>query len=247
MRKSRFLVVAALIAVLGIAATAFAQTNAYDFTGKVPAGGTKAKPKITGFSFNYTITDPAGNLPQIVKAYKFTIGGAKVNTRAVTTTCTAAKINAATNDQGCSKKAIVGTGSISADIGQVGTPKSATCTLTLTAYAAGTNKVALFLDGTAPGACVAPISQAIDAKWANTSKGAALSFTVPNGLRHQLGLDVAVTSVKSTWKKLSRTIKGKKVGYFSSVGCKTKQRSASVTFTSEAGVVTPLTKNIGKC
>jgi hypothetical protein len=245
LRKVRFLAVV-LIAVLGIAAAAYAQTNSYDFTGSVPSGGTKAKPKPTGFTFNYTIADPTGNLPKVVKAYKFTIQGSKVTTSAAKKTCTAASINAATNASGCSAQAIVGTGSVHADIGTSGQPKSASCDLKLTAYAGGPNKVALFLDGTAAGACVAPISQAIDATWTNGASGAGLSFTVPQELRHQLGLDVAVTSVKSTWKKITKKTGSKTVGYFSGTGCKGK-RSATVVFTAEDDTTTPLTKEIGSC
>jgi hypothetical protein len=241
----RFLAILVVAAFSLAVTTAFA-ANVYDFSGKVPSGGTKKKPKPTSFTFNYTIADDAGQLPVVVKAYKFTIGGSKVTTSAAPKTCTAASINAATNADGCSSKAIVGTGSVHADIGTSGQPKSASCDLKLTAYAGGPNKVALFLDGTAPGTCVAPISQAIDAKWSNGSKGASLSFEVPEELRHQLGLDVAVTSVKSSWKKIIKKKGSKKTGYFSSTGCK-GQRSATVVFTGEDNVETPLTKDIGKC
>jgi hypothetical protein len=234
-----------VVALFTISATAFA-ANTYDFSGSVTSGGSKKKPKIAGFTFNYSIADPAGQLPIVVKAYKFQIAGTRINTSAAKKTCTAAKINAATNDAGCSSAAIVGTGSVHADVGTSGQPKSASCDLKLTAYAGGTNKVALFLDGTAPGTCVAPISQAIDAKWANSSKGAALSFEVPEELRHQLGLDIAVTDVKTKWKKITGKKKAKKIGYFEAIGCK-GQRTATVTFTGEDGTPTPMTKAIGKC
>jgi hypothetical protein len=243
LRKLRFVVVA-VIAMFSLAGTALA-ANVYDFSGKVPSGGSKAKPKIAGFSFNYSIGDDAGMLPVVVKAYKFTIAGTRVNTGAVKTTCAASKINAAGSDDGCSSKAIVGTGSVHADIGTAGQPASAKCDLKLTAYAGGPNKVALFLSADTT-TCVTAINQAIDAKWANSSKGAGLSFTVPDELRHQLGLDISVTSVKSTWKKLTGKKGKKKIGYFESIGCK-GQRSATVNFTAEDGTVTPLTKTIGKC
>jgi hypothetical protein len=243
----RFLVVAVVAMFSIAAATAFA-ANTYNFSGNVPKGGSKAKPKITGFSFNYSIADDAGNLPVVVKAYKFEIGGSRVNTSAVKTTCTAAKINAAGSDDPCSSKAVVGTGSVMAHIGTSGQPWDGTtqCLLKLTAYAAGPNKVALYLDGRDTTKCVAPISQAIDAKWSNGSKGAGLSFSVPDELRHQLGLDVAVVDVKSTWKKITGKKGSKKVGYFEGIGCK-GSRSATVTFTGEDGVNTPVTKSIGSC
>jgi hypothetical protein len=246
LRKTRFLVVA-LIAMFSIAATAFA-ANTYDISGKFPTGGTKAKPKIGGFTFNYTIGDDAGMLPVVVKAYKFQIGGSRVNTSAVKKTCTATKINAAGDNSGCPTAALVGTGSVEAHIGTSGQPWDGTtkCLLTLSAYNAGPNKVALYLDGRDATKCIAPISQAIDAKWTNGPSGAGLSFTVPDELRHQLGLDVAVVSVKSTFKKLTGKKGKKKVGYFETTGCKGK-RKATVIFTGEDGVATPITKEIGNC
>jgi len=245
----------AVLAVLGLSAVALAQTNTYDFTAKVPAGGSKAKPKPTGFSFNFAVADPAGNIPAPTRSYAFLLAGARVNTSVVKTLCTAAKINAAGDDTGCSKKAIVGTGSVTALVGQAGQPvaaKAGACILKLTAYAAGPNRVALFLrgGGSEAGAspCLAPISQAIDARWKNTSKGAGLSFDVPDPLRHQVGLDVPTLSVKSTWKKLTGKKSGKTAGYFETYGCGTKkQRSVTATFTAEDGTKTPVTKDIGKC
>jgi hypothetical protein len=248
LRKTRFLVVA-LIAMFSIAATAFA-ANTYDLTGKFPSGGTKKKPKITGFSFGYTIGDDAGNLPVVVKAYKFQIAGSRIDTSAVKATCAASKINSPANTTGddvCPSAAVVGTGSVAARVGASGQPWDGVtkCDLKLTAYNAGKNKVALYLEGNPP-TCVISISQAIDATWKNTSTGAGLSFTVPDELRHQVGLDVAVVSVQSTWKKKSLK-KGKKtIGYFSTIGCK-GQRSATVTFTGEDGTATPVTKFVGKC
>jgi hypothetical protein len=246
LRKTRFLVVA-LIAMFSIAATAFA-ANTYDISGTIQSGGTKSKPKAGGFKFGYTIADDAGNLPVVVKAYKFQIAGSKINTSAVKSTCTAAKINTAQNADGCPSAALVGTGSVQAHIGTSGQPWDGTtqCLLKLEAYNAGTNKVALYLDGRDTTKCVAPISQAIDAKWSNSSAGAGLSFTVPDELRHQLGLDVAVVSVQSTWKKKTIKKSGKTVGYFETTGCKGK-RSATVTFTGEDGVNTPIKKDIGNC
>lgn len=247
MRKMR-LVAVAMLAVLGLSAVAYAQTNEYSFDGKVPSGGTKSKPKTGGFTFNFQIKDPAGNVPSVVKTYKFVIAGAKVNTSAVKATCTAAKINAAGTDDSCPAAAIVGSGSIRAEIGTSSQPWDGTtkCDLVLTAYNGGPNKVALYLDGTNTAKCVAPISQALDAKWSNGATGAGLSFDVPDELRHQLGLDVAVVDVKSTWKKLTGKKGSKKIGYFETTGCKGK-RSASVTFTTEDGTANPTTGTVGAC
>ena len=63
-------------------------------------------------------------------------------------------------------------------------------------------------------------------------------------------LDTAVQLVESSIKKKTakKKIKGKKrkIGFYSSVGCKGGKRSIQVTFISETGQRTPKTKD-GKC
>jgi hypothetical protein len=252
LRKIRFLGVA-LIATLGIAALAFAQGNTYTINAKVPAGGSKKKPKAVGFTFNFTVADPNGNIPQIIKTYSLGIAGSQVNTK-VAKVCTAASINAAQSDSGCSSKSKIGSGSVAAVIGTAGQPmaaKAGDCGLNLTIYNGGTNKAALFLEGGTgkPGvpACPAPISQAIDAKWVKKNGGTALVFDVPDALRHPVpGLDVSVVSTKSTLKKITKKIKGKKRGYFESVGCK-GTREVTATYTDETGNAVPVTASAGDC
>lgn len=78
-----------------------------------------------------------------------------------------------------------------------------------------------------------------------------LRFTVPPELLHPAeGLDVTVRQVASQIikKTASKRIKGKKrkVGFYSSIGCKGGKRSIQVTFVSEEGQRTPKVRN-GKC
>src|SRR5215208_4197194 len=77
-----------------------------------------------------------------------------------------------------------------------------------------------------------------------------LQFVVPPELLHPAqGLDVTVRQVASSIKKLVSkkpiTIKGKKrkVGFYSAVGCKGGKRSIQVTFVSETGQKSPVTKD----
>jgi hypothetical protein len=129
--------------------------------------------------------------------------------------------------------------------------KAGDCTLALRVYNAGKNKAALWLEGGTgkPGipACLAPIHQAIDAKWVAKDGGTALVFEVPETLRHQVGLDVPVISVTSKFSTITKKIKGKKRGYFESIGCADGKRTARGTFTDETGAATPITKDFGKC
>lgn len=78
-----------------------------------------------------------------------------------------------------------------------------------------------------------------------------LQFTVPPELLHPAqGLDVTVRQVASVIAKktASKKIKGvkRKIGFYSSIGCKGGKRSIQVTFVSETGQKSPVTKD-GKC
>jgi hypothetical protein len=104
------------------------------------------------------------------------------------------------------------------------------------------------------GKCATAQNEAIIAPYKSVKvKGVTsdeLQFTVPQSLLHPAGLDTVVQFVESAVKKRTamKRIKGKnrKVGFYSAVGCKGNQRSIQVTFISETGQRTPLTKN-GPC
>jgi len=75
-----------------------------------------------------------------------------------------------------------------------------------------------------------------------------LQFTVPPELLHPAqGLDVTVRQVASAIKKITakKKINGvkRKVGFYSAVGCKGGKRSIQVTFVSETGQKSPVTKD----
>jgi hypothetical protein len=74
-----------------------------------------------------------------------------------------------------------------------------------------------------------------------------LQFTVPESLLHPAGLDTVVQNVESAVRKRTamKRVRGKnrRIGFYSAVGCKGNQRSIQVTFISESGQRTPVTKN----
>jgi hypothetical protein len=242
------LLVVAVIAVFGLATVAYAQSaavNEYTVDGSVSAhGGSKQKPKPGGLKFSFTTS--AGDLvPNVIKTYKITFSGGKVNTQ-VAKACTAKQMDQAQSDSNCPKGSLIGTGQINNYVSTSGSPAAGAtqCKLPLKIYNAGKNKAALWIK-TGPPDCIAAVAQAIDAKWSVNSKGASLSFTVPDGLRHQLGLDLPVISTTSTIKKITKKIKGKTVGYLESVGCgKSKKRTITATFTDEGGRSETATKEI---
>jgi hypothetical protein len=101
------------------------------------------------------------------------------------------------------------------------------------------------------GQCVSAQNQAILAPYKTVKiKGVTsdeLQFTVPPELLRPSGLEVVVQDVESAVRKRTamKRIKGKnrRIGFYSAVGCKGNQRSIQVTFISEEGQRTPITKN----
>lgn len=242
-------VVAALAAMLCLTAVAFAVDNQYSVTGTIASGGTKKKPKAVGVKFNYKITTADGTLSNPVATYKIHFQGLKSAPKyaAKGKYCSASAINKAGSDSICSAKTHVGTGQVKAFVGAAGQPvdPNAKCNLKLDIYAGSAKSLALYLHGNPPD-CLAPISQAIDAKLSTDSTGGALTFTVPaNPLLHPVaGLDAGITEVSSTIKTIG---KGKKALFYSDgTGCKGK-RQIEVTFTDETGKKGSAAASAGKC
>lgn len=245
------IVVAAVAAMLCLAAVALAGTNQYSVTGKIASGGTKKAPKAVAVNFDYQIKTDDGTLSNPVKTYKIHFQGLKSDPSAVAKGkyCSAASINAAGSDSGCSSKTHVGTGLVRAFVGAAGTPidaSTAKCDLKLDIYAGSKKSLTLFLHNDPP-ACVASIAQAIDAKLSTDSTGGALSFTVPPNLLHPVsGLDSGITQVTSSIKSFG---KGKKALFYSDgTGCKKgSSRQVQVTFTDESGQSANASAPAGKC
>lgn len=244
-RRGALAAVAAAIALIA-AATAFAaQVNTYSVKGstKPAKAGSKKHPKPIALKFSYSVGEQSGLRPSPVKRYTIGFYGVRDNGRGFPA-CSARKINAAGDDSVCSKKAVVGTGSVHNLAGNTADPSNTSlkCDLGLTIYNGGQGKAALFLHG-APPQCVVTISQAIDARYVKFKGGTALQFTVPSSLLHPLnGIDNAVVNVTSKIKK--RTAKGH--GYFESFKCKGSKRPIQVTFLTEAGQTSKARTN-AKC
>jgi hypothetical protein len=249
MRKIAVLVTA-LVAVLSVAAVAFAaQVNSYTVTasGSPTKAGTKKKPVAQSVNFNYTIGELSGQRPAIVSRYSIKFSGLRTNGKYFKT-CTASKINAAGSDAVCSKAAKVGSGSVENKAGRTDTPSdtSIPCHLDLTLYNAGQGKLTLFLAGgpTKPNPCAIALSVAIPGTFTPVSGGVALRFSVPSSLLHPIpGIDNAVVQVTSSLPRKTFTLRRKhhrarKIGFFESVGgCKAGKRPVAVTFTQEDGTV----------
>jgi len=258
-------VVSAAVALLTIAAVAFAQTqqqvNQYTVKGTVAPSkkpGSKKKPVPFGVTFSYTVSEQHGWRPSPVKTYAIDFYGVRAVNGKYFPKCTAKQINGnqqGTSDSVCPKGSKVGTGKITAVVGPPADPtvKSFTCSLTLDVYNSGTGKGALWIHRGSSDQCPVDTHQAIPTKYVAGSPGGstALKFTVPPELLHNTGLDISTTAVTSQIKKLTKHVKSKgktrTVGYYESVACKGSKRPTTVTFTSEAGHSTPVSDTKSSC
>jgi len=231
------LAAAAMLAVPAIAPAQTAQQNTYSVTGKVSPGGKGAttKPVPVSVKFGYNVGEAHGLKPAPVKRYKIGFGGVRTNGRFFKT-CKSSQMQGTDSD--CSKKALVGTGTLTAFVYADNDPSGQNggfeCKKTIHVWNAGINKAVLFISGD-PSKCggvgaLAPIP----AKFVKFgSNGQALQFDVPPTVLHPItGLTVAVTNVTSTIKRQTTKVKGKKVGYFESIA---KSHPVKVTFVTEAG------------
>src|ERR1044071_7000940 len=114
------------LATAALATAAYAQTggNTYEVTGGTTTrGATAAKPKAAGLDFTFKLSDPSGNVPQVVKTYEIKVEGGKVNTKLLPG-CKASAMDAAQSDAKCPKASLLGKGTLTALIGKTGTPAS---------------------------------------------------------------------------------------------------------------------------
>lgn len=242
------------VALLAMSSAAFAQATVYDISASTsPAtAGSKQKPVPTSLSLTVNATGTAR--PTTSTAFKVTFAGMKANTAGLKT-CTVASINAAQSDTGCNKAAKIGDGYVKNLVGTATDPNdtSIACNLAVTLYNAGSGRVAVYLKGSptttvAGGNCVIGISQALDGRFAGSSSGVSLGFTIPGNLQHPIGgLNQGISSIQVKIDRKTFTSKGKKVGLLEAAGgCKGGSRAVTLALTQESGAV-GTSKGSAKC
>jgi hypothetical protein len=235
----------ATLLVLAIAALAYAQqsqNNVYEVTASTSPSkaGTSKKPVNISLKFDYKVGEANGLRPAVIEKYSIRFAGLKVNTNRFAE-CTAQKINQAGNDQACPSDALMGTGRVQNASGDRNNfaDKSISCFLRLKVYNVKNNRATLYLFGgpNQTPACPIEIAVAIPANYARRGSVTALEFSVPDSLKHPLAtLDNAVLNVESTIRNRTKTVRGKKVAYYQSVGgCRSNRRAVTVVFTPEDG------------
>ena len=253
MRTTRVLVATAL-AVVALAAVAVAvaqtPTTTYTVGGTVSVhGGSKAKPKPGGLSFRFDVSDPSGNQTPPVRTYTIMYEGGRLDTTLLPG-CRADTINVPnTPDTGlCPAGSKIGSGTLKALIGAAGRPvgEASPCQASLELFNGGKGHATLFVSSELA-TCPVALRQAIDMQYVTKGAFAGLRFTVPELLRHQVGLDITVTHADATLAKIVRTRNGRKVGYIVSTGCRDATRDMVVTFTDETGQAFPAKTTLGRC
>jgi hypothetical protein len=251
-RSIRVLAVVA-IASLGPVAYATAQsstTTVFTVGGTVTVhGGSKAKPKPGGLSFKFDVSDPSGNQTPPVQTYSIMYEGGRLNTTLIPG-CKADAINtpATPTPDVCPKGSKIGSGKLNALIGAAGQPVSTAspCQASLELFNGGKGHATLFVSSELA-TCPVALRQAIDMQYVTSGDMAGLKFTVPDMLRHQVGLDITVTHAEATLNRIVVKKKGRKVGYIESTGCKDATRDLVVTFTDETGASFPARTTVGRC
>jgi hypothetical protein len=248
--QSKKLLAAAGLAAVALASTAYAQTttatNVYTVSGGTSTrGGTTAKPKPANLKFTFTLA-AGGVVPEVVKTYTIKVEGGRVNW-SIVPGCSAAAMDKASSDASCPAASKVGSGTLKALIGSTGQPVDQTqgCTLPFKIYNSGGGKAALWIK--TEGDCPVPIAQTVPARWTKSGTTGGLTFTVPDLLRHQVGLDLPVVDASATIQKIVKTKKGKKVGFLESTGCKDGKRDFSVQFTTDDGKSQTISKTLNYC
>jgi hypothetical protein len=240
LRKLRIIALT-VTGLLILSAVAFAaQVNTYTVTASTSPtrAGSHRNPVPVQLSFNYTVGEASGQRPALIDKYDINFGGIVVNTTKFPG-CSAATINSTQSDAACPKGSLMGTGNVENQTGSSGDPSqhSITCHLDLKVYNSGHGHAALYLHGAPNSAdpaksCPLAVDQAIDATFVKKTTGSSLVFSVDNTLLHPIaGFDNAVVQVKSTINRVTKRVKGKKIGFFQSEGgCRKGKRAVKVTF-----------------
>jgi len=232
------------VALLALAAGAYAATGVNTYTGSLSftssKPGTPAAPVPAGFhevfsAHNTTSSLDAAPLVDI----KLKMYGLRIDSKDFPT-CPLAKVQA-TLGAGCPKGSLVGSGPITAILGPtnlMGTPANTiNCTPLLDIWNAGHNQVIEFPVISAGHQCgglqtgaAAPYVVTFRQSGKYLLQDAPLPPDVSTNAGN-LGLYNSLTLNDLTWSKLTRKVKGKTVSYLSSIGCQKHKRPYSMTFT----------------
>ena len=237
----------ALVVSLALAAVAIA-ANEYtiNISGTATKAGTSKKPVPTGLTYAFKVKDTNGQRPAALKALKIQSKGMRYNTNNFPG-CSATKMQNAQSDDACPKGSLMGTGYANNRAGAVQdrSQQAIKCYLKLSWYNSKKNKAALFVesinnnDSTRSDFCPIPVATAIPISIAKAKSGDTQSFTIPDNLQNPGGtLKNSLIETKLTFKKKTKKVNGKTVGFLEGIGqCVKGKKTTTTTFQHEDGFV----------
>jgi hypothetical protein len=250
----RIIITLTALAVLAVAAVAFAAAPFNTYTGSMKfdkAVGTPSKPVPMGFSQKLTATGTKGNRAAPLTDLRSTIYG-MVSDGKDFATCSFATISAASNDATCPPAALVATANVDALLGPGSNPSSnakkadgttaiTPCHPGLRVWNSGQGKLSFFFWSTTaqgsahycggiPTGATPPYTGTITQKGKNMILDVPLPAYVSTAVLKNPTWGSLVSEV-ITWK--NKTIKkgGKTKAFFSSVGCQNNKRAWTQLFT----------------
>jgi hypothetical protein len=251
-------VIAVVLAGAAVALAAVSRHDKWTLSAAVSpsAAGTAAKPIPVAASFTMSETADPGLRPSTASGIDWKWTGVYENGGAFPK-CSQAAVIAQKSNSVCPRTSIVATLILVAKLGPEGDSApndtlaaSATCTKSTDIYNAGAGKAFWWVYG--PGSACAGVGYLppIPMTWTKTSSGSEAVFPIPANISHPLpGIEggfVSLTNVK--FKKLTKRVHGKTVGYLQSICKKGSKRTFSLTSGDPApqGTVTTTIK-LGKC
>ena len=236
----RIVIIGTALSALGLAVSAYAATgNTYtakDSFSPNKAGSAKSPVQI-GFKLNFAAKGTGGNRTAPLTNITNTFYGMTSNGKDFPT-CSLNKIAVAHNDTICPKRALVGSGGLTAVLGPANnlsiSAQTTPCARTIHVWNAGQGKVVFFFLG-AKVTCggigtgdIGPFQATLKVKSGTLSLNVpiprSVSFPIPS-------LQGSLLSEQLSYLKRTAKVNGKTVGFFQSVGCKRGNRAYSSVFT----------------
>jgi len=229
------------VAVLVLAATAYAAINTYSahmsFTSR--QAGTRAKPVPIGYTETVAAAGTNGNRAGVQKVISTKIYGLVEDGRDFPT-CSLAQIANAKNDTVCPKGSEVATGYITATLGSATDFKAPgqACDPQLDVWNSGPGKLTFFFVDTAAHQCLGGALKTgstgpYPATYREVGKYLVFRVATPNYINYPVpGLVGSLESEHLTYFKQTRKVHGRTVAISSSIGCMGHKRPYSATFTS---------------
>lgn len=251
MRK--FMILAAVVVFGVLAATAFARNTVHTVTSKasVNKAGTKAKPEPFVAYYKYTAVESNGLRAATPVQWSWKWNGVVANQGDKFPICTAQQVDTAQSDSVCPKGSLVATtpAEFLAKLGPESDPSSSvSCNKRVNMYNAGKGKAIWVIVGPAAKCAGVAYLPPVPITLKTSGDTTTFGFTFAENITHPLpGIEGGIVSIDWQYKKLTKKVGGKTIGYLQSTGCgKSKTRTFTYTVKDADGNTTTSAK-AGTC